>query len=117
MENKLSVKQWPEEPPGSTRCLRQLAEAATEYFDTPLEELKSQTRRPEVVWPRSVCMRLASYENFTSVAIGKWWGRHHSNVLYAIKLVDTLRHRPGYEKQFRRFAHFYKSYTKRVEKK
>ena len=117
MENKLKENiLWPEEPPGSTRRLRKIAEAAAEYFDTPLEELKSQTRRPEIVWPRACCMRLAAYENYTSVAIGKWWGKCHTTVLHNIKLVDNLREKPGYEKQFRRFAFFCKKHTKRVEK-
>ena len=119
MEDKLKkVDQWPDEPPGSTRGLQLLAEAASEYFDVPLKDMKSKLRTNEVVWPRSVCMRLATYECYTSTAIGEWWGKHHSSVLHAIKLVDSLRTaKPGYEKQFRRFAFFYKSYKRRVETK
>jgi chromosomal replication initiation ATPase DnaA len=116
MEIKLT--QWPEEPPASTRRLRLLAEAASEYFDVSLDRLKSGNRSNEVVWPRSICMWLAREAKYSSSLIGEWWGKHHSTVLYAERLVNDLREaKPSYEKQFRSFVLFYKNYTHRVEKK
>jgi len=116
MENKLT--QWPDDPPTSTRRLRLVAEAASDYWDLPVEELMAKTRTNAVVWPRSVCMWIARDMGHSYPSIGKWWGKDHGTVIYAEQLVNDLkRTKPAYDKQFRQFVLFYKNRVRRVEKK
>jgi chromosomal replication initiation ATPase DnaA len=106
-----TLSQWPDDPPASTRRIRLLAEAAAAFFDIPLDELKSRKRSNELVWPRSICMRMARDAGYSSPVIGKWWKREHSSVLHATKLVNDLREsKPTYETQFRQFVIFAKKY-------
>jgi len=114
MEAKLT---WPDDPPTTTRRMRFLAEAAVEFFDVQFDDLKSRKRTNELVWPRSICMWIARDAGYSSPAIAKWWGKDHSTILYAAKLVDDLRKKPSYDKQFRQFVLFTKNYIRRVEKK
>jgi chromosomal replication initiation ATPase DnaA len=115
MEAKLS--QWPDDPPASTRRIGLLAEAAAAFFDMPLKDLKSRKRTNVLVWPRSICMRMARDAGYSSLVIGKWWKRDHSSVLHATNLVDDLREtKPAYDKQFRLFVIFAKNYINRKDK-
>jgi len=116
METKLT--QWPEEPPASTRRLRLLAEAASEFWGLSVPELLEKKRTNRLVWPRSICMWLARDAGYAYQTIGDWWDRDHGTVWHAEQLVNDLREaKPSYEKQFRSFVLFYKNYTHRVEKK
>jgi len=116
MENKLTY--WPDDPPGSTRTMKLLAEAAVAFFDVPLDGrdgLKSRTRTNKLVWPRSVCMWIARDAGFSSTIVGEWWSKDHTTVIAATQLVDDLRaQKPAYDKQFRQFAHFAKNYIKKA---
>ena len=112
-----SLTQWRDEPPGSTRRLRLLAEAATDFFDKSLEELRSKSRTNDLVWPRSGCMWIARDAGYTFQYIGDWWGKNHATVKNAVKLVNDLREtKPAYDKQFRRFALFSKNYMNKRDK-
>ncbi len=114
MEDKLKLKLWPDKPPGSSRRLRLLAEAASEYFDQPLVVLKSRDRTNEVVWPRVVCMWIARDAGYTLNSIGEWWKRDHATVSYAVKLVNSLRETyPAYDKQFSQFLIYSKTYIQK----
>jgi len=115
MENKLT--QWPDDPPTTTRHIRLLAEAAAEFFDVPIEGLKSAKRTNELVWPRSICIWAARQAGYSYPVLGKWWNRQHSTTHHAVQLVDELRKKPGYETQLRQFMLFFKNYTRNVEKK
>jgi len=120
MENKLKtdnpkagLSQWQESPPGTTRRLRLLAEAAADFFDKSVEELQSKVRTNELVWPRSICMWIARDDGYTLQAIGDWWRRDHHTVSNAVTLVNDLREqRPAYDKQFRQFMLFFKNYKR-----
>lgn len=110
-EKKINLTQWKDEPPGSSRRLRLLAEAATDFFDLSMEELRSKSRTNAVVWPRSCCMWIARDANYTLSFIGDWWAKNHATVYHAINLVNDLREtKPAYDKQFRRFSLFAKNY-------
>ena len=118
MEDKLnvSIKAWPDKPPTSTRRLRLLAEAASEYWNVDLEDLKSKKRTLDLVWPRAVCMWLGTNAGYSSTAIGNFWNRDHGTVLHAVKLVTSLReHKPKYETQFRQFGVFSKNYIRKKD--
>tara|TARA_R110002167_G_scaffold1195_3_gene5096 strand:- start:258 stop:632 length:375 start_codon:yes stop_codon:yes gene_type:complete len=110
-EKKINLTQWKDDPPGSSRRLRLLAEAATDFFDKSMEDLRSKSRTNDVVWPRSCCMWIARDADYTLSFIGDWWGKNHGTVYHAINLVNDLREtKPAYDKQFRRFALFAKNY-------
>ena len=117
MEDKLKLKLWPDEPPGSSRRLRLLAEAASEFFDQPLDKMKSRERTNEIVWPRVVCMWVARDAGYTLQAIGDWWVRDHGTVSHAVNLVNNLREtKPAYDKQFRQFLIYSKTFIQKHSK-
>ena len=114
MENKL--KQWADNPPTSSRRLRLIDEAAADFFDKSVDELREKVRSNELVWFRAVCMWLARDAGYTQQAIGDWWDRDHGTVLNAVRLVENLREqKPAYEKQFRQFAVFTKNYIRKKD--
>jgi chromosomal replication initiation ATPase DnaA len=110
-----NLKGYPTDPPGSHRRLRLIAEAASEYWDLTIDEMKDRDRRPQIVWPRSVCMYLGMREGYTSTAVGKWWAdRKHGSVLNAVKVVnDLIDTREAYKKQLRQFVIFQKRYIQK----
>ncbi len=112
MEDKLNS--WPDDPPASSRQLRLLAMAASDFFDRSIEELRERKRTPDRVWMRAVCMWIARDAGYTFNSIGEWWKRDHGTVINAVDLVNDLREqKPAYDKQFRQFALFAKKYIRR----
>lgn len=63
-----------------------------EYFEVPIEMVKSQTRKREIVQARQISMYLAKLHTKTSLkSIGAFFGgRDHSTVIYACQTVDDL---------------------------
>jgi chromosomal replication initiation ATPase DnaA len=111
-----NLTQWLDDPPGSSRRLRLLAEAATDFFDKPMEELRSKVRTNDLVWPRACCMWIARDAGYTLKFIADWWDKNHATIHNAVKLVNDLREmKPAYDKQFRRFAVFSKNYIQRKD--
>ncbi len=63
-----------------------------EYFEVPVEMVKSKTRKREIVQTRQISMYLAKMHTKTSLkSIGAFFGgRDHSTVIYACQTVDDL---------------------------
>jgi chromosomal replication initiator protein len=63
-----------------------------EYFEVPIEMLKSQTRKREIVQARQISMYLAKAHTKSSLkTIGSFFGgRDHSTVIYACQTVEDL---------------------------
>jgi chromosomal replication initiator protein len=63
-----------------------------EYFEVPVEMLKSQTRKREIVQARQISMYLAKNHTKSSLkSIGMYFGgRDHSTVIYACQTVEDL---------------------------
>lgn len=63
-----------------------------EYFEVPVEMLKSQTRKREIVQARQISMYLAKSHTKSSLkSIGMHFGgRDHSTVIYACQTVEDL---------------------------
>jgi len=63
-----------------------------EYFEVPVEMLKSQTRKREIVQARQISMYLAKAHTKSSLkSIGTFFGgRDHSTVIYACQTVEDL---------------------------
>lgn len=63
-----------------------------EYFEVPMEMIKSKTRKREIVQARQISMYLAkNYTKSSLKSIGMHFGgRDHSTVIYACQTVDDL---------------------------
>ncbi|WP_069660231.1 chromosomal replication initiator protein DnaA [Arcticibacter eurypsychrophilus] len=63
-----------------------------EYFEVPIEMVKSKTRKREIVQARQISMYLAKSHTKTSLkSIGQFFGgRDHSTVIYACQTVEDL---------------------------
>lgn len=63
-----------------------------EYFEVPVEMVKSKTRKREIVQARQISMYLAKSHTKTSLkSIGEFFGgRDHSTVIYACQTVEDL---------------------------
>ncbi|GAA4801475.1 chromosomal replication initiator protein DnaA [Olivibacter ginsenosidimutans] len=80
-----------------------------EYFEVPVEMVKSKTRKREIVQARQISMYLAKNHTKTSLkSIGAYFGgRDHSTVIYACQTVEDLI---DTDKKF-------KSYVQDIQKK
>lgn len=80
-----------------------------EYFEVPIEMVKSKTRKREIVQARQISMYLAKNHTKTSLkSIGSFFGgRDHSTVIYACQTVVDLIET---DKKFR-------SYVQDIQKK
>ncbi|MBC7913883.1 MAG: chromosomal replication initiator protein DnaA [Pyrinomonadaceae bacterium] len=63
-----------------------------EYFEVPIEMVKSKTRKREIVQARQISMYLSKSHTKTSLkSIGAFFGgRDHSTVIYACQTVEDL---------------------------
>ena len=91
--------------------LQNLAEAAAFYWDIPLEELKSKSRKHIYSWPRMVCQSIAATKYSQSV-IGRFWNADRSGVNYSRKIVrNRTQTEPDIKKEVEEFYEFYKYIT------
>ncbi len=75
-----------------------------EYFEVPVEMVKSPTRKREIVQARQISMYLAKSHTKTSLkSIGQFFGgRDHSTVIYACQTVEDLI---DTDKKFKAYVH------------
>lgn len=75
-----------------------------EYFEVPIDMVKSKTRKREIVQARQISMYLAKLHTKTSLkSIGAFFGgRDHSTVIYACQTVDDLI---DTDKKFKAYVH------------
>lgn len=72
--------------------LEYIQKLVCEYFEVPVEMVKSKTRKREIVQARQISMYLAKGHTKTSLkSIGAFFGgRDHSTVIYACQTVEDL---------------------------
>ena len=71
-----------------------IREMVCHYFQVTLEELRSSSRRKNVVLPRNLGMYLCRKMTGLSLdSIGKVFGRNHSTVLYSVNLIENRSRR------------------------
>jgi chromosomal replication initiator protein len=75
-----------------------------EYFEVPVEMVKSKTRKREIVQARQISMYLSKSHTKTSLkSIGAFFGgRDHSTVIYACQTVEDLI---DTDKKFKAYVH------------
>ncbi len=62
-----------------------------QYFNTNMHDLKSKSRKRELVIPRHIAIYLSYKRQLGSKkAIGKYFSRDHSTVIHAIEAVSDL---------------------------
>ena len=67
-----------------------IRELVCHYFQVTLEELRSSSRRKNVVLPRNLGMYLCRKLTDLSLdGIGKLFGRNHSTVLYSVNVIEN----------------------------
>lgn len=65
--------------------------ASCAYYDKPIEELQTKSRKRELVVPRQVIMYfLSEYTDMTYLAIGKIFNRDHTTAMYSKDNVKDL---------------------------
>jgi len=91
------------------RNQRVLAEAASEFFQQDLEQLKSNSRLRRLTWPRNVCMYIADRAQIKKSIIGMFWNRDRTIVYNAIiKVKNDLDADPKRRHQFFKFSDYLK---------
>lgn len=63
-----------------------------DFYGRTMDELKSKSRKRQLVWPRQVCIYFLKKETTLSLAhIAKMFGeRDHSTACYSIQLVKNI---------------------------
>lgn len=96
--------------------LQILAEAAALYWDIPLEDLKSKSRKHKYSWPRMVCQSIAATKYSQSV-IGRFWNADRSGVNYSSKIVrNRTQTEPDIKKEVEEFYKFVSVKLKEAKK-
>ncbi|ARK13682.1 chromosomal replication initiator protein DnaA [Fibrivirga algicola] len=86
-------------------------ELVADFYNTTIADLKSKSRKREVVYPRQVAMYLAKELTELSLkSIGyHFGGRDHSTVIHAIQLVnDLLKENPETKEQVAKLKAYFK---------
>jgi len=91
--------------------LNLLAEAAAEYYDAPLQQLKSPNQLATYTRPRHICQWVAADAGYKNAAIAKFWNLDRSAVYYGRKVVGARIARSKSEAaEVRRFMEFVGKY-------
>ncbi|MEZ0539083.1 chromosomal replication initiator protein DnaA [Fibrella arboris] len=86
-------------------------ELVADFYNTTIADLKSKSRKREVVYPRQVAMYLAKELTELSLkSIGyHFGGRDHSTVIHAIQLVnDLLKENPDTKEEVAKLKGYFK---------
>ncbi|RYF58412.1 MAG: chromosomal replication initiator protein DnaA, partial [Cytophagaceae bacterium] len=86
-------------------------ELVADFYNTTIADLKSKSRKREIVYPRQVAMYLAKELTELSLkSIGyHFGGRDHSTVIHAIQLVnDLLKENPETKEQVAKLKGYFK---------
>lgn len=78
--------------PGNVITLEHIKKCVAEHYEVPIDKLKSQTRKRNVVLARQLSMYFAKQiTNYSLKAIGdSFGGRDHSTVIYSVRAVNDM---------------------------
>ena len=83
-----------------------LAEAAAEYYDISIKDLKSKSRKYTYSWPRMVCQSIAATK-YSQPVVAKFWNLDRSSVSYSSKTVkNRMETEPDIRKEVNNFMVF-----------
>ena len=91
--------------------LERLAKLASEFYEVPLDKLRSSERIEKYAVPRRVCIWLAVDAGYTKVAVAKFWKLDRTTIHYSVKQYAKRIRSCKYEKsELIRFSQFVKKF-------
>jgi chromosomal replication initiation ATPase DnaA len=91
--------------------LEKLAQLASEFYEVPLDKLRSRDGIAKYARPRRVCMWLAVDAGYSKAAVGRFWEIDRSTVHYSVKQyairIQSCRHEKS---ELIRFSQFVKKF-------
>ena len=96
--------------------LNELTEAAAEFYEVPLEKLRSPCREPACTKPRHVCQWIADNAGYKKSKIARYWRLDRSSVHYGVKIVsERIKTSPHELAELKRFLAYAKTYFLKVK--
>lgn len=90
-----------------------LAEAASLFFDIPMDSLKSKSRKVEHVWPRMVCQWICDSAGLKKADIARFWDKDRTVIYNSVSRVeDRIETDKLRKKEVKDFMAFAKSFIK-----
>ena len=68
--------------------LKQLAQAASNYYDIDYGKLVSPCRKAKYSRPRHICQWIAADAGYKQSDIARFWGMNHASIIYGCKMVQ-----------------------------
>ena len=94
--------------------LKQLAEAAADFYQVPFEGLTSRNRSAIYTRPRHHCQWIANDAGIKKSVIAEFWKQDRSSVHYGCKIVNLRIEKNEYEKlELKKFMQYARKFIKR----
>tara|TARA_R110002110_G_scaffold307190_1_gene520922 strand:+ start:116 stop:409 length:294 start_codon:yes stop_codon:yes gene_type:complete len=94
--------------------LKQLAEAAADFYQVPFEKLISTDRSAIYTKPRHSCQWIANDAGIKKSVIAEFWKQDRSSVHYGCKIVNIRIEKNEYEKmELKKFMQYARKFIKR----
>ena len=94
--------------------LKQLADAAAEFYQVPFERLTSADRSAIYTRPRHYCQWIAHDAGYKKTTIANFWNVDRTSVHYGVKVVSARIAKDNYESmELKRFMLFARKFMAR----
>ena len=91
--------------------LASLAKLASEFYEVPLDKLRSRERIEKYARPRRVCIWLAVDAGYAKAAVARFWKLDRTTIYYSVKQYNKRIRSCKYEKsELIRFSQFVKKF-------
>jgi chromosomal replication initiation ATPase DnaA len=91
--------------------LERLAKLASEFYEVPLDKLRSSERIEKYARPRRVCIWLAVDAGYTKATVAGFWKLDRTTIYYSVKQFNKRIRSCKYEKsELIRFSQFVKKF-------
>ena len=94
--------------------LASLAKLASEFYEVPLDKLRSSERIEKYARPRRICIWLAVDAGYAKAAVARFWKLDRTTIYYSVKQFNKRIRSCKYEKsELIRFSQFVKKFLNR----
>lgn len=94
--------------------LASLAKLASEFYEVPLDKLRSSERIEKYAQPRRVCIWLAVDAGYSKAAVARFWKLDRTTIYHSVKQYNKRIQSCKYEKsELIRFSQFVKKFLNR----
>lgn len=91
-----------------------LAKLASEFYEVPLDKLRSSERIEKYARPRRVCIWLAVDAGYSKAAVARFWELDRTTIYYSVEQYTKRIRSCKYEKsELIRFSQFVKRFLNR----